>query len=146
MTQNFQLRFMICILIFRSDYITFGRNINNLHGNDTSGIIGHFNIYNNVGSNLPPQYIENYPEDVDKCATHPGDFQYFLNQFQVLNPALTSTPQEASINLQLLAKILPSRMNCLLKFSDDYKEVAKIKWALSNFFTALELRLITCVF
>ena len=38
------------------------------------------------------------------------------------------------------------RMSCLLGFSNDYIEVAKVRWLLQTLYSALELKLSNCVF
>ena len=109
---------------------------------------------NTVGGNgadgsslfLQSQTGNAHPEDVDSCASDPNHFLDLLDKYQVLNPEQSDSAQNAYLNLRIFTQVTPSLMNCLLQFSSDLIEIARIRWALLNFFTALELKLSSCVF
>ena len=140
---------------FRSDWVTYGRSLRNLYGNDTSGISGLHGHFNTVGGNgadstslfLQSQTGNAHPEDVDNCpVSDPKHFLDLLDKYQVLNPEKSASAQNAHLNLRIFTQVTPSLMNCLLQFSSELIEIARIRWALLNFFTALELKLSSCVF
>ena len=142
------------IFFCRSDWVTYGRSLRNLYGNDTGGISGLHGHMNTVGGNgadgssmfLQSQTGNAHPEDLDSCASDPNNFLDLLDKYQVLNPELSAGAQNAHLNLRIFTQVTPSLMNCLLQFSSELIEIARIRWALLNFFTALELKLSSCFF
>ena len=151
----FLYSFQSIIFFCRSDWVTYGRSLRNLYGNDTSGISGLHGHFNTVGGNgadstslfLQSQTGNAHPEDVDNCpVSDPKHFLDLLDKYQVLNPEKSASAQNAHLNLKIFTQVTPSLMNCLLQFSSELIEIARIRWALLNFFTALELKLSSCVF
>lgn len=88
--------------------------------------------------------ISGRPEDLDKCGSRPEDFLQLLDTWQVLNPEQFSA-EEAISNYSSFISLTNSRMACFLNYQDSYIEVAKVRWALQQLFSALELRLSSCV-
>lgn len=89
--------------------------------------------------------IQKRPEDLDKCACKPEDFLRLLDTWQVLHPDLSSF-EEAIYNYGAFVSLASSNMSCFLNLRDSYIEVARVRWALQQLFSALELRLSSCVF
>ena len=69
-----------------------------------------------------------------------------MDQWNVLNPNLSASPLEAVLNLNAFTAFSQSEMACLLNFSYEYLEVAKVTWLLQTLYVALELKLSNCVF
>ena len=110
--------------------------MNTIHGNGADGTS--LIMSSQIGAGL------NFPEELDKCASSPQQFLELIDKWKILNLEDTSF-DEAYLNLQIFTQIAPTSMFCLLRFSDDFIEIARIKWSLQNLFTALELRLNFCI-
>ena len=64
----------------------------------------------------------------------------------MLDPNPSASPLEAVLNLNAFTAFSQSEMACLLNFSYEYLEVAKVTWLLQTLYVALELKLSNCVF
>ena len=52
---------------------------------------------------------------------------------------------DALSNLLIFEQLTFAEMACLLNFSEEFIEVARITWSLQNLFAALELKLTQCI-
>ena len=68
-----------------------------------------------------------------------------VDTWRVLIPEEISA-EEALLNLTTFINLSQSNLACLLNFSSEFIEVAKVGWSLELFFKALELKLTECVF
>ena len=80
---------------------------------------------------------------LDSCSSLPEHFLQKLDQWDILEPNLSEDP---FLDLIAFQSFSISEMTCLLNFSYEYIEVAKIDWLLQRLFKALELKLLNCVF
>ena len=84
-----------------------------------------------------------HPTVLDSCSSLPEHFLQKLDQWEILEPNLSEDP---FLDLIAFQSFSISEMSCLLNFSYEYIEVAKIDWLLQRLFKALELKLLNCVF
>ena len=80
---------------------------------------------------------------LDSCSSLPEHFLQKLDLWDILEPNLSEDPFLDLIAFQSFSR---SEMACLLNFSYEYIEVAKVDWLLQRLFKALELKLLNCVF
>ena len=122
----------------------------NLYGSDSSGLSSIHSWYSGIhqyGAAGASLFLGlTHPSILDSCTALPEHFLQKIDQWQILEPNLSASPIEAFINLNSFAAISQSEMSCLLGFSNDYIEVAKIGWLLQTLYSALELKLSNCVF
>ena len=86
-----------------------------------------------------------HPSDLISCKSGPQDFLLKVDQYGVLQPDQADSQQVAFLNLLEFVALTQSDMACLLRFSGDFIEVARVKWLLDRVFSALQLRLSNCV-
>ena len=84
-----------------------------------------------------------HPTVLDSCSSLPEHFLQKLDQWDILEPNLSEDP---FLDLIAFQSFSISEMACLLNFSYEYIEVAKVDWLLQRLFKALELKLLNCVF
>ena len=85
-----------------------------------------------------------HPTVLDSCSSLPEHFLQKVDQWHILEPNLSEDPLPDLIAFQSFSV---SQMACLLNFSYEYIEVAKVYWLLQRLFKALELKLASnCVF
>ena len=84
-----------------------------------------------------------HPTVLDSCSSLPEHFLQKLDRWNILEPNLSEDP---FLDLIAFQSFSISEMACLLNFSYEYIEVAKVDWLLQRLFKALELKLLNCVF
>ena len=84
-----------------------------------------------------------HPSILDTCDSLPEHFLQKLDQWNILEPNLSTDPILDLIAFQAFSQ---SEMACLLNFSYEYIEVAKVGWLLQALYKVLELKLSNCVF
>lgn len=140
---------LVFFLFFRYDWYFYNRTLGNLYGSDTSGmsgIHGYGSSLGNGGAGTSLFLGLTHPSILNSCKALPEHFLQKIDQWQILEPNSFASPIEAFINLNSFAAISQSEMSCLLGFSNDYIEVAKVRWLLQTLYSALELKLSNCVF
>ena len=134
----------------RSDWIANGRSIANLYGNDTNKISSIYNNLNTLtanGADTTGQFVAlTFPDTIDQCQATPEEFLDLVDTWRVLRPEQDISPDEALLNLTTFIYVSQSNLACLLNFSSEFIEVAKVGWTLELFIKALELRLTQCSF
>ena len=134
---------------FRSDWVANNRTLGNLYGDDSSGIAsihGHFNTIGGNGADGSSLFLGlTHPQTIDGCQASPEEFLTLVDTWRVLIPEEISA-EEALLNLTTFINLSQSNLACLLNFSSEFIEVAKVGWSLELFFKALELKLTECVF
>ena len=82
-----------------------------------------------------------HPETLTSCPSSPGEF---LRKFYKFQNTQFSSLDDAMLDLLMFQALTYSDMNCLLTFSNEFIEVARINWQLRNLFMAIELKLSQC--
>ena len=126
------------------------RTLGNLYGDDSSGISSIHNQFNTLGGNGADGTSLflglTHPDTLEDCQASPEEFLTLVDTWRVLYPNEVSDPEEALLNLTTFIYLSQSNLACLLNFSGEFIEVAKVGWTLELFIKALELKLTQCVF
>ena len=126
----------------------YGRTPGNLWGNDPSRFDNLFQDGNNLLANsadaLAFFFGLEHPEFLDQCNSRPNDFLRALDYWQILRPEHLSA-EDAILNYSAFSALIGSDMACMFRYANKYIEVKRVEWALREFFTALELRLVNCL-
>ena len=85
-----------------------------------------------------------HPDTLEGCQASPEEFLTLVDTWRVLNPG--TDPEEALLNLTTFIYLSQSNLACLLNFSGEFIEVAKVGWTLELFIKALELKVTQCGF
>ena len=137
------------LFFFRSDWVANNRTLGNLYGDDPNGIASihsHFNTLGGNGADGSSLFLGlTHPETLEGCQATPEEFLTLVDTWRVLLPEEISA-EEALLNLTTFIYLSQTNLACLLNFSSEFIEVAKVGWSLELFIKALELKLTQCVF